>query len=447
MRLPSIAFVPIARTTFDVEFAHQKSQAALQHLQAGPFQVIGSDSLISDVAALEQCIADLQHQPVDLVVIFQATFADSSMVMELAQALDAPLFLWAVPEAHSGGRLRLNSLCGINLAGHALTRAGFYYKHFYAAPEADSVVNEIVVLARASRARRILKTARLGRVGENPDGFETCQVDPAKLAQRFGLEIVQLDLQTDIFEKVRALTPASTQPIADQLAQRVKGLDDMQADAVHGTLGTYQTLKDFASHATLQGFAVRCWPEFFTELGCAACGAMSMLSDELIPCSCEADVNGTITQLILQSISAEQAFGTDMVSIDEDQDAMVLWHCGLAPLSMADPQAEKRVTIHSNRQLPLLMEFPLKPGKVTIARLSEASGDYVLAIGTGEIIRAPQSFSGTSGLLKFDKPSKDVLDIILGTGLEHHLSLTYGEYIDELIAFAKMLNLPVIPLT
>jgi L-fucose isomerase-like protein len=224
----------------------------------------------------------------------------------------------------------------------------------------------------------------------------------------------------------------------------VKNLGEMDGSAVHGSLSTYKVLKDLAGEKDLQGFAVRCWPEFFTELGCAACGAMSMLSDEMIPCSCEADVNGTITQLILQSISGSQAFGTDMVSIDAELDALVLWHCGLAPLSMADPESEKRVSIHSNRKLPLLMDFPLKPGRVTLARLSEARGEYALVVGEGDILRAPKPFSGTSGLVKFDRPALTILDTILGEGLEHHVSLTYGGFKEELVALATMLEIPLI---
>jgi len=114
---------------------------------------------------------------------------------------------------------------------------------------------------------------------------------------------------------------------------------------------------------------------------------------------------------------------------------------------MADPQAEKRVTIHSNRKLPLLMDFPLKPGAVTIARLSEASGDYVLAIGEGEIVRGPKSFSGTSGLIKFSTPASAFIDTLLELGLEHHISLTYGNFKEELVAFANMLDIPYIELT
>jgi len=172
-----------------------------------------------------------------------------------------------------------------------------------------------------------------------------------------------------------------------------------------------------------------------------------MMSDEMIPCSCEADVNGTITQMILQSISEEPAFGTDMVSLDELRDALVIWHCGLAPLSMADPQEPRGVTTHSNRGLPLLFEFTLKPGPVTVARLTESSGEYRLVIGCGEIMRGPKSFSGTSGLLQFDRPAKEVLDMILSEGLEHHISITYGDHADVLIALARLLQIPIVQLT
>jgi L-fucose isomerase-like protein len=173
---------------------------------------------------------------------------------------------------------------------------------------------------------------------------------------------------------------------------------------------------------------------------------MSMLSDEQIPCSCEADVNGTITQLILQWLSGEPAFGSDFVSVDLENNTGILWHCGLAPLSMADPISQPKGTIHSNRQLPLLMEFPLKPGNITIARISQASGELRLVAGEAEMISAPKSFSGTSGVIRFQRHVGEVLDTILGEGLEHHISLTYGDHLYSLLALAEMLEIPILRL-
>ena len=442
-----IGFVPLGRSTFDTALAAQVTAEVRQALTAAGCTLIGPESLVMDAAAVQATTTALSGQPLDLLLIFQATFADSTMAVGLAQAVDAPLLLWAAPEERSGGRLRLNSLCGINLAAHGLARSGLRYDYVYAAPQDPGALEKTLTLARAGRVRRLLKTARLGRIGEHPVGFEPCSYDGDALAARLGVQIVERDL-AGLFADVRLLSPDETLPVLEGLKQRVAGLDALDQRALRGTLGVYLALQRLAGDQRLDGLAVRCWPEFFTELGCAACGAMSLLSDALTPCSCEADVNGTITQLILQWLSGEQAFGTDLVGVDVDRDEAVIWHCGLAPLAMADPTVQPRGTIHSNRKLPLLMEFPLKPGRVTIARLTQSGdGAYRLVIGGGEMLAAPMSFTGTSGVLRFDRPARDVLDTIMREGLDHHISLTYGNYTDELRALAGMLGLPVLELT
>jgi L-fucose isomerase-like protein len=40
-----------------------------------------------------------------------------------------------------------------------------------------------------------------------------------------------------------------------------------------------------------------------------------------------------------------------------------------------------------------------------------------------------------------------VLDVIMSEGLEHHYSITYGDYVDSLLALAEMVDLPVVRLT
>jgi L-fucose isomerase-like protein len=246
-----------------------------------------------------------------------------------------------------------------------------------------------------------------------------------------------------------------------------------------GRRASIHALRTLIDASQLSGVAVRCWPEFFTELGCAACGAMSVLNEEQRPASCEADVNGTVTSLLLQALAGAPAFITDLVSIEAASDSGVLWHCGLAPVSMADPDSAILGTLHSNRKLPLLFEFPLKPGRVTVARLHRRAPDngaevqspksevrsldprlrtqdsglrtldsgYQLVIGGGEMVRAPKSFTGTSGVLRFDRPATQVFDTIMRLGLEHHVSIVYGDYREELRSVARLAGLPVVELT
>jgi L-fucose isomerase-like protein len=440
-----LGLVALARTTFDIPLANQVAAQIRHQLHEVGFQLAGSEELVTNLEEARAVARELAEQPLDLLVVLQATFADSTMVMALAEVVEAPLLLWAVPEERSGGRLRLNSFCGINLGAHALRRGGYDYEYVYAPPQDPAALDKVHALAAAGRACRLLRQARLGRIGENPDGLDSCKLDKGALDRHFGLDVVQVEL-ADIFEAARRAGSQHVDALEQDLITKLDGLQELDRAAVRKTLSSYLALRQLAKKERLSGLAVRCWPEFFTELGCAACGAMSMLSDELTPCSCEADVNGTVTQLILQWLSGEPAFGTDLVSVDTEEDWVVLWHCGLAPLSMADPAVRPRATIHSNRQLPLLMEFPLKPGRVTVARLSEATGGYRLVVGGGEMLRAPMSFTGTSGVMRFDRPAAQVLDTLLSEGLEHHISLTYGEYQPALLALAKMLDLPVLRL-
>ena len=440
-----LGFAPIARPTFDLGLAQGLCDGAYAALESAGYSIVGSRELIMDGDAVETCIRQMAEAELDLLLLAQASFADSAMLLDLARAIDKPLLLWAFPEATVGGRLRVNSFCGINLAAHGLRRAGIHYDYIYAPPDDAAAMEKVAHVAKAAHIKSRLIGARIGRFGENPDGFDTCLVNRAGLKTRFGVEITQYDLDA-VFGRARECDAASVRQLSAQMGQRLAGYSEMDSKAADGTLATYLTLERMAESEKLSGVAVRCWPEFFTELGCAACGAMSLLSDAMTPSSCEADVNGTITQLILGWISGQPAFGADLVSVDVENDEAALWHCGLAPLSMADPNRQPEATIHSNRELPLLMQFPLKPGRVTLARLSEATGDFRLVIGGGEMLEAPPAFTGTSGVIRFDSGAEAAMDTIMREGLEHHISLTYGDHAAVLEALARQLDLPVLRL-
>lgn len=456
-----VAVASIARPTFDVPLAEATAQAAVAALERAGCCVVGPGAaLIMDPPAADAALDALAACDFDLLLIFQASFADAGMAVRIAQAgqaCGAPLLLWAVPDARDGGRLRLNSLCGINLAGHALTLRGIAYDYVLAPADDPAAAAQAAVLARAGRAQRALRAARVGVVGDHPAGFDTCAYDAGDLARLFGVEVAPIPL-TDVLDAARAAGDAARAPFLARARAAAANLDELDPAPVAGTAGVYAALRGEADRRRLGGMAVRCWPEFFTELGCAACGAMSMLTQDRCPASCEADVNGTVTSLLLQEIAGGPAFIADLVSIEAGDPGAngdgaaghgtgVLWHCGLAPLSMADPQAEVRGALHSNRRLPLLFDFPLKPGRVTLARLHRTPNGYELVVGGGDMLRAPRSFGGTSGVIRFDAPARQVLDTVMRRGLEHHLCLVYGDVRAELAAFAQLCGLPVLELT
>ena len=280
-----IGFAPIARPTFDLGLARDLTaqvHGALTTYGAGHFSLVGSTELVMDAAAVAVRIADLAGARLDMLLLLQASFADSAMALDLARALDLPLLLWALPEAQVGGRLRINSFCGVNLAAHGLRRAGIRYETIYAAPDDAQAHGKLHDFARAAAVKKRLQGARIGRLGENPDGFDTCLVNRDGLRQQLGVEVAQFELEP-FFQRARSADAAQIDGLSADLRGRLAEFDAHKADETRGTLGAYLAMDDMARQERLDGLAVRCWPEFFTDLGCSACGAMSLLSDAQTP--------------------------------------------------------------------------------------------------------------------------------------------------------------------
>ena len=300
-------------------------------------------------------------------------------------------------------------------------------------------------MATAAQTVKFLRSIQVGVIGDPPDGFETSEYDIAQLKKLFGINIKKVEID-NLFKRIRSIDNNRIQSTKDILAKKLQGFEELDPMALDKSIGTYEAFMDIQKELGLKGLAVRCWPEFFTDLGCAACGAISLATQNGLACSCEVDVVGLITQLILQNLSKSPAIGVDLVGFNFRKDETAVWHCGLAPFDFANPDYPLEATTHSNRGIPLLMQFPFKPGKITIARLSHADEQMKLVLSRGEMLDRQRPFTGTCGVLRFEHPAQDVFKTMMNIGMEHHISFTYGDFYKELEVIAKLLNLPTIQL-
>lgn len=454
----------LARPTFDVPYAEEMAGAAVAALEDTGATLVGSRALLFDKDAAEDAIDLLSAETLDGLIIVQATFTDAAMTVVLAEAVKAPIILWAFPEKRTGGRLRLNSFCGINLAGHALGKAGISYSYLFQDPSGADVGAALAhVLAGREGANRAsstiapdpaagakiadaLSSAKIGLIGEHPEGFHTCAFDPNQLADLVGLEVSKSDLPS-LFSAAKGVESQTVSDLHQSAKSVLTGLDAMETEPLDKSLRSFAALRNKAKSEEIQAFAIRCWPEFFTDYGCAACGAMAMMGEGGTPCACEADVCGAASLLMLKAVAEDPPFLADLVDVDVADDTVVFWHCGLAPVSLADPAVSPAATIHSNRRKPLLNEFPLKPGRITLTRLSQSRGQVRLMIGAGEMLARPNSFGGTSGVARLDCPAQQAIDTIMGEGLEHHYAFAYGDHRAALAGWAERAGVPVLALT
>ncbi|WP_306260561.1 L-fucose/L-arabinose isomerase family protein [Pararhizobium sp. IMCC21322] len=459
--MSSIGVLALGRPTFDVEFAQELLGEARDALTASGHEIIGGDTLLFDADATVSALDMLKSHKLDLVLILQVTFTDASMTVRIASELNAPLALWAFPEPRLGGRLRLNAFCGLNLAAHALGLNDTAFSYAYSAPGETDVKALLADFLSGNRqasprlggdvtvdtgavnaAIARLKGKRIGRIGERPDGFDTCRYNAKTVEHLTGVKIDEIELD-DLFQTARKV-PAEAISASRNIVSDLGGLAEVDQPQLDRSLALHGALQDMQKGKDYSAFAIRCWPETFTEYGGAVCGPVGMMGESKIPCACEADVYGALTNLLVQELTGLPPFLVDLVDLDEASETGVVWHCGQAPISMCDPEFAPQASIHSNRKMPLLFEFPLKPGRVTLARISQARGEQSLFLATGEMQTAPLAFSGTAGVMQFDAGIKKTLKAVMDAGLEHHTTLAYGDHAGTLTAAASALGLPVI---
>lgn len=452
-----IGVLPLGRPTFDVPFAGTMLEGMFADLDQSGHELIGPRGLLMDAQSAQAAIDEIAANTVDRILILQVTFTDAAMTCDIAGRFDQPLAIWAVPEPRLGGRLRLNAFCGLNLASHALSLRGRLFSWAYAAPgEADlaallgaePMVRPLTpqsVSAGPERGLELLgqlSGKSIARIGAHPVGFDTCAYRPDRLAETTGLAVKDFDLE-DLFSRARATPDLAAQQLRQSAGMMLAGLDEVDQPQLDRSLRLKLALDGMKAEGGFDAFAIRCWPETFTDYGGAVCGPVSMMGEARTPCACEADVYGAATQLLLQAASDQPVFLVDLVDIDAADNSAVVWHCGQAPVSMADPDAVAEATIHTNRKMPLLFEFSLKPGPVTFVRLSQARGRHSLVIGRGDMLKRDKAFTGTSGVVRFDRDADAVLSRVIDSGLEHHMALAYGDHVVALESFAAAAGLPV----
>ncbi len=458
----SVGILPVGRSTFDVAYAEERLGAMRARIAETGTPTVGPDTLVVDTETARSAIADIVAAGADRLLILQVTFTDAVVAAEAAET-GLPLSIWALPEPRAGGRLRLNAFCGLNLAGHALGLRGVDFAWAYGNPEDIDAADLARLMGAAADhdhpvgkrtgaptdvARRVVEAIsgrRIARIGEHPEGFDTCAYDADRLRALAGVEVDAIPLSR-LFDEARNADPARVAGVRARAAADVDELDRVDQDQLDRSLRLKLALDRICDSADYSAAAIRCWPETFTEYGGALCGPAAMMAGAKRPCACEVDVYGALTQMILQEVSGAPVFLTDLVDVDVADDSAVVWHCGQAPISMRDPDVSATATIHTNRKMPLLYQFPLKPGRVTLMRISQARGEPKMVLAGAEMLRRPMAFTGTSGVLRFDSPAADALKRLIAGGVEHHLAIAYGDHTSQLRDVAAALDLPVLEL-
>ena len=445
-----IAYLPLTKanwTNAELEKAREKARAFLAGLPG--VVVVGGERMIEDEASAMAELERLRGEKVNLVVAHLLSFALGVVLPRIARALNTPVVLWSIPEPPpNGGRLRANSFCAANMNSHILYKLYIPYFNVHGDIDSADTARQLESTVRVTRTLEILKDLRIGWIGGRAPGFFTSDCDEMLLRNKIGAEVVPLTL-LEVSSLARNMPPekiaAARRILLDDAAlHSTDAPTDAQFDL---SVAWFAAVKETMGKYMLGAATLRCWPEVIADemYGITICSAIGHLNNHGFLAVCEGDVYAAVMLTAMRELSGQPPFFCDLIKLDGDYG--VAWHCGAAPCALCKsnfrPEIRRSSTVGGGGVKGCVCEFPLKPGRVTFARLGETrdGSSFRLLIATGEGLETDLFVRGNPLKIRFDSGCDALRREILENGWEHHFSMAYGNLTEELLALARAWNI------
>lgn len=435
-QIVNIGVVCLVCKTFDWEAALEIFQDIQKQLQT--IENVKWEFITAPVIEAEDARAagkELAGKDLDGLVVISGTFHLGHLALEMVRAVGRPVLLWGLPELpYNGGKIRLNSVCGVNLNASNLYKGGIRNYHVTIGRDIDTVWIDALRIIRA------LREAKVAIAGAHAHGFFNLNIDALNIWRDLGLLVDHYEL-SDIYNQ-----PVAGAQIAQRKTQLMKAFDTsgITREQLDKVAELSAKLSCFLDTNNITALALRCWPEFARDFGIAPCAAMSLLQSEDRIIACEGDVEGALSMLVQQALGARTPFLADLSQVDLERDFALLWHCGVAPCNLWDGLCACSLDTYFAGGKGVTADFVLKSGDLSLLRLDSAGRDIRLFLQRAEAVPMDKELRGTYAKVKFPNGVKVVLDKVVDNGIAHHISVVYGDYIRPLEILAKIMGWQVV---
>jgi L-fucose isomerase-like protein len=353
----------------------------------------------------------------------------------VAQLVKKPTLIWAPRDTiiEADGTRYTDAQCGLFAMSRQLQRYGIPFSHIENCHMTDAAFCSGFqdFLSVACMVKNFC-SLRIAQVGSRPKPFNSVMINEAELAEKFGIDVIPVNMALAIEKMKRIMDEKSGQIKQDVAAVKtIIDVADLPAETLGKMLAFKYLYQEIAREYNCRIISTECWTSMMTAFDAMPCLAMSILSDERFYVTCESDIYGAITMALLSCVSRGKShpiFGEFTMRHPQNNNAELLWHCGPFPYSSKKPGV--KATLYNARP-----SWEVKPGPYTIARFEMDRGQAYLFAGECKAVDGPYTF-GTYLWAEFDDYSKWEKKLIEGPYI-HHVAEIEGRYSRVLKEFCK----------
>lgn len=427
-----LGFAPTRRTVtgvnFDKAYAIESKNLIEEKLIACDIEYVNLDFLNEDGMLFLGSDSDIVAKEfidkgVDAIFAPHCNFGTEDAVAKLAKKVNKPLLIWGPRDdaPMQDGRRQRDSLCGLFATTKVLSQFGVPFTYITNCHLNDEVFNRgLKNFIAAASVVKSFRNLRIGQIGIRPSAFWSVKYNELELLERFGIEIVPITLQ-DIKKYMDMILKEKHGELKDAV-EEIRGKINkilIKDEELERVTALKLAVKFWAEQENLSSAALLCATPMREITGVAACFAISELTDIGLPLICETDIHGAITSAMVQAsvLGETPTFLADLtIRHPENDNAVLLWHCGVFPHSLKKKDSESILNYHYNSPHPGAGGWEIKDSNITVSRFDGLKGEYSLLMSQGKGIEGPKT-NGTYVWVEFKDWPK----------LEHRLM--YGPYI------------------
>jgi len=393
---------------------------------------------VSSSSNTDEVVLSLRKADPDLLLCSFTSWVEEYLPIRVLNSLNIPTFLWSLPNntAHS-------LLSGVTATASNLRQMGKTHFHGVGSEECGEIFQEVRACTIAACLTRRIRRIRIGLFGQNCPGMIDVGGDDMAVAA-LGPEVIRYEL-SDLMERYARISEDGAERSVKVLVEAAGGGIEPESEELLRSARMYLALREKVEEERLDLVGVKCWPELRSRFRVQPCLAFSNLMDRGIIGICENDATAGITMWLLLCVSGEAVFLGDMGRMDLAEGTLSLCHCGVASSSLAE---DHRV-VHIRRYVldpkgGVCIEFPLKRGPVTLAKLVRPrGGNFSMLVARGESIEGPEH----RGSVIYVRPEGGVDRFVLTMleeGVEHHMVVGYGDLVTPLLRWCDLMHVRVI---
>jgi len=381
-----VAFVGFGEVNTPIDLIVRKCAAAEKALQQEGLELLSVYPVTDDYAEkdVNRAITALKGQSFDVLVVCVAGWIPTHAVIKVTEPFrHKPMVLWGLCGWMEGDRLVTTAdQAGTTALRKTFSDLGYRFTYIYDIIGKPTNSKKVADYAVAAGAAEKLRSAKIGSMGYRDMNLYGTMFDGPSLKRVTGMEIETFEM-LEIYQRYQQVTEEQKQEVVDKAIAKWNFLKAPKQESLLLAAGYYLAIKSLIRERGYQAVSLKDVDGMKKLLGFPPAPIFMLLADCEKVCTVpENDCLGSVTQLMVRELTGQCAFYLEFYEFMEDR--VLAGVPDYIPAEAADGQVQVMPAAFGELSEGVLNVSKVKPGKLTMCRLTSCGDKYYMHIVTGE---------------------------------------------------------------